>query len=239
MRHPVFLAMMALVLVAGGAAAADKKARVLDLFWTAPELASIAPASIALLPVATYDDNLEARRIVETAVGQALRGSGHRWLSATSSRDYLQRAGGDSLLLAVRADLRARGRVDSLLAPMLSRTLRTRGLLTVRVEGWERVVLEATQAGRPYTQVRLTAALVDSTGRLLWTASGSETLEGQYRDPTSGVVGMKSSGLSDQPMNNTAGAPTFPEVLNKLLARWSAQFPARSVVAPAAADSAR
>lgn len=236
MRQPAMLVLMALAMAASAAGAADRKSRVLDLIWTSPEFGTIAPGSIALLPVATYDDNLEARRIVETAVGQALRGSGHRWLSATSARDYLQRAGGDSLLRAVRADQLARGRADSLQAPMLSRMLRTRALLTVRVESWERVVLEATQAGRPYTQVRLTAALVDSTGRLLWTASGSETLEGQYRDPSAGVVGMKSSGLSEQPMNNTAGAPTFAEVLNKLLARWATQFPQRVTAAPAAAD---
>lgn len=238
MRYPSMVALLVIVLGASWASAAEKKARVLDLIWTSPDFASIAPPSIALLPVATYDDNLETRRIVEGAVGQALRGSGHRWLSATSARDLLQRAGGDSLLLAVKESLQRDGRVDSIQAPSVARAIRTRALLAVRVEGWERVVLEPTQAGRPYTQVRLSAALVDSTGRLLWSARGSEVLEGQYRDPSSGVVGMKASGLSDQPLTNTAGAPTYVEVLNKLLARWSPQFP-RRVVAAAAADSAR
>jgi hypothetical protein len=238
MRYRVMIVASGLLLAASLAPAAEKKARLVDLFWTAPDAASYGIGSIAMLPVATYDDNLEARRFVETAAAQAFRGTGYRWLSATSARDYLQRAGGDSLLLATRTMLTKLGRVDSLEAPLLSRTLRTRALLSLRVEAWDRVVLEPTQAGRPYTTVRLSAALVDSTGRLLWTASGTETLEGQYRDPGQGVVGMKSSGLSDQPMTNTAGAPAYTEVLNKLLARWTPQFPPKPA-SPAAPDSAR
>lgn len=215
--------------------AADKKQKVMDSFWLAPDFQQYGVSSIAFLPVATFDDNMEARRLVEQAIGQAFRTSGHRWLSAISARDYLFRQGGDSLMLAVRSQLAKSPRVDSLQAPALSRLLRTRALLGVRVDGWERVQLEPTQAGRPYTTVRLNAALVDSTGRLLWTASGGETIEGQYRDPNQGVVGMNSSGLNDQPMTNTAAAPTYAEVLTKLLARWSPQFPAKA----AAPDSTR
>lgn len=237
MRFRIVIALLAVVLVAAVSHAADKKARVVDLFWTAPDFSALGVGSIALLPVATYDDNLEARRLVEGTVGQALRGTGYRWVAPTSARDFLMRAGGDSLVAAVRTKLQKSPRVDSLDAPALSRAVHARALLGVRVETWDRVVLEPTQSGRPYTSVRLSAALVDSTGRVLWTASGSETLEGQFRDPASGVVGMKSSGLSDQPLTNTAGAPAYLEVLNKLLARWTPAFPAR--VSAAAADSTR
>ncbi len=88
-----------LLLGAALASAADKKQKVMDLFWKAPDYDQYPVGSIAFLPVATFDDNMEARRLVEQAVGQALRGSGHRWLSAISARDYLMRAGGDSLML--------------------------------------------------------------------------------------------------------------------------------------------
>ncbi len=223
-----------LLLSAALASAADKK--VMDLFWKAPDYDQYPVGSIAFLPVATFDDNMEARRLVEQAVGQAFRGSGHRWLSAISARDYLMRAGGDSLMLAVRGRLAKDPRVDSLQAPALARTMRTRALLGVRVDAWDRVQLEPNQSGRPYTTVRLSMALVDSTGRLLWTGSGSETIEGQFRDPGQGVVGMKAGGLSDQPLTNTAGAPAYAEVLTKLLARWTPQFPAKAV---APADSTK
>ena len=40
------------------------------------------------------------------------------------------------------------------------------------------------------------AALVDSSGRLLWSASGSETGEGTYHEADSGTMGVKGSGLN-------------------------------------------
>jgi hypothetical protein len=87
--------------------------------------------------------------------------------------------------------------------------------------------MEFNQAGKPTTTVALTAALVDSSGRLLWTASGSETAEGPYHDPSTAPLGVSSSGLINKPITGQGAAPSYPETLGKLLARWLPNFPAK------------
>src|SRR5438552_14548700 len=83
------------LVVAGLAAAGERSKSAGDRFWVAPDVAGYPVTSVALLPPATYDGNVDARKMVETAVGQALRASGHRWVSPFLVRDYLLRAGGD------------------------------------------------------------------------------------------------------------------------------------------------
>jgi hypothetical protein len=75
------------------------------------------------------------------------------------------------------------------------------------------------------TAVQLKAALVDSSGTLLWSASGSETGEGPYHDPSTNPVGMSSSSLENTPITGQGGPPAFADVLNPLLRRWTPQFP--------------
>jgi len=230
---PALLATLTVLALAAFAGAAEKKSAG-DRFWTAPDLADHPVASIALLPPANYDGNVENRKLVENAVGQALKTSGHRWSSPFLVRDRLLKAGGDSLLLALQEKLLKDPRVDSLDAPFLCRTLRVRALLTVRVDQMERRELEADQSGRPATTVQLRGALVDSTGRLLWTASSSETLEGPQQDPNANIIGVKASGLNNTAVGNTSRAPLFQEVLGRIGKRWGEDFPR-----PAAADSTR
>lgn len=217
-----------LVLIAGVAIAADKKVRRGEQVWTAPDFASFGVASIGMLPAASYDHDLVAQKQVEGLWAQMFAKSGYRWVSPTASREMLRRDGGDSLIKAVDALLVTNGRVDSLAAPALSRSLRTRALLSVRIERWEQLQMEFNQAGKPTTTVQLTAALVDSTGRLLWKATGSETGEGPYQDPSTNALGVKSSGLAQTPITGQGGAPSFPEVLTKLLTRWTGEFPAKA-----------
>jgi hypothetical protein len=206
-----------------------------EAIWTAPDLARYDVRSIAFLPVSMYEKNAEQQRIVEVAVGQALKGTGYRFVSAGLARDWLAAAGGDSLLTALDHHLLEAGQVDSAQAPFLSRTTRARALLTVRVDRMEKSELEPDQSGKPTTSVQLQMALVDSTGALLWTAHGSETMEGPYQDAANGSQGVTANGLSTKMANAGAGgAPTYPEVLTKLLARWAPQFPARP---PAAATN--
>ena len=221
------LVLIALV-VAALAFAADKKSTG-DRFWIAPDFEAYPIKSIALLPPATFDGNIENRRLVENAVGQALRGSGHRWVSPFMIRDYMLKNGGDSLSQALNEKLLREPRLDSLDAPRISRMLRTRAILTVRVDQMERRELEPGQSGRPATTVHLRAALVDSTGRLLWTASSTETLEGAQQDAEANVIVVKASGLNNQGIGNTTTAPAFQEVLTKLCARWKEPFPKRVV----------
>lgn len=236
---PALLAVLALVLgaLAMGAvlpaAAADKGKGTGDRVWLAPDYASYPVASIALLPPATYDGSVENRKLVENTIGQTLRGSGHRWVSPFLVRDYLLKAGGDSLAQALNDKLLKNPRIDSLDAPFLSRALRTRAILTVRIDQMERRELEPGQSGRPTTTVQLRGALVDSTGRLLWTVSSNETMEGAQQDASANVIGVKASGLNNSAVGGTSPAPLFQEVLLKVCKRWAEQFPRK-----AAADSA-
>ena len=208
--------------------AAGKSAPPGDRSSTAPDIASYSVASIAMLPPATYDANAEASKLVEQAIGQALKGSGHRWVSPFLVRDVLLKNGGDSLSKAINAKLLKDPRVDSLDAPRLSRLFRARALLTVRVDEMERRELEADQSGRPSTSIQLRAALVDSTGRLLWAMASSETMEGAQQDPNANVIGVKASGLNNTPVGAISPAPTYQEVLAKMCARWTEVFPKRA-----------
>ncbi len=233
-RLTVVSLVVALAAVSAVALAAGPKKTLGDQFWTTPDLASYPVASIALLPPATYDDNADARKQVELAVGQALRGSGHRWASAMLVRDLLMKTGGDSLVHAINEKLLKDPRLDSLDAPRVARIVRTRALLTVRVDQLERRELEIGQSGRPSTSVQLRAALVDSTGRLLWTVYSNETLEGSAQDANANVIGVKASGLNNTAVGGTTSAPSYAEVLTKVCQRWTESFPRR-----AAQDSSR
>lgn len=215
--------------------AAVKGPRKVDLFWTSPEFAAYRPSSIALLPVATFDNNLDARKTTENAFSQVFHGAGPRWSSALVTREQIRRAGGDSLLKALNDALLKNPRLDSLEAAAYSRTTHSRALLTVRIDQYEQRLLEYDQSGKSTTTIQLHAALVDSTGRLLWTANGSENAEGPYQEANANALGVKSSGLSNQPVTGQGGAPSYLETINKLLTRWFDQFPAK----PAPADSTK
>jgi hypothetical protein len=222
------LVLFTLATVGTLAIAAGKKDATADHAWTAPDLDRYPVPSIAMLPPATYDGNVEARKLVETAVGQALKGSGHRWVSPFMVRDYLVRNGGDSLVKVLTDKLLKNPRLDSLDAPGMSRMLHARAVLTVRVDEMERRELEADQSGRPSTSIQLRAALVDSTGRLLWTLYSAETMEGAQQEPGGNVIGVKASGLNNSAVGNTSPAPTYQEVLAKMCLRWTDQFPKRA-----------
>ena len=225
------LAAAALVAPAARDAVAQKKGG--DLFWTAPEFSGAALRNIALMPVVSFDSNLKNEQTVEGVVATSLKGAGHSWRSPMSVQALLRVANAESLWKAQREVVLKNARVDSLGAARLCAVTRTSALLTYRIDLFERRNLEWNEAGKPSTSVQLKAALVDSSGRLLWTASGGETLEGQYKEANSGVVGVKGSGLGTQPLTGLSGAPVFEEVLQKLLERWAPRFPAKTA-APAA-----
>ena len=222
------IGLMFLGLAALAFAAAKEKAAQGDRWWTTPDIKNYPVASIAMLPPATYDGNVDSRKQVELAVGQALKGSGHRWVSPFLVRDDIVKNGGDSLAKALNDKILKDPRLDSLDAPRMSRLFHARALLTVRVDEMERRELEADQSGRPTTSIRLRAALVDSTGRLLWTMDSNETMEGPPQDANANIIGMKVSGLNNTPVGNISAAPAYPEVLSKMCARWTDVFPKRA-----------
>ncbi len=222
--------------LASVALAAPKKPKSVDQVWTRPDFASFGVTGIAMLPVSTFDSSAEAELMVAQAVGATFNTSGHRWLSAPTVREVVRGdPAGEELLKSARAGLLKSPRVDSLLAPQLCARLRVNGLLAVRVDLWERRQMEWNEAGRPSTTVRVSAALVDSLGHLLWTATGNETGEGPYHDPSAGVLGVSGTALGLQPLTNQGGAPSFAEVLTRLFTRLATEFPSRAAPAPASA----
>jgi hypothetical protein len=239
MRHlasimaPACAVILLLPLPAPGA---DKKDKKLDLVWSHPEIASIPLRSVALLPAVTYDGDYRAEKEIEQAWGPTARATGHRWYYSTMSKDLLRRAfGGDSVLAALRKTVLKDARIDSLSARALCTALRTSAVLTMRADQWSQVEMEFNQTGKPSTTVQIRAALVDSLGRLLWSASGSETAEGPMHQADSGTLGVKSSGLGTQQVTGQGGAPTWQEALTPLFARWTTSFPTKP--APAAAPA--
>src|ERR1043166_4299097 len=79
MRRTRPVSLVSLGLVAGVlappalATAADRNRSTSDHVWVAPDIDRYPVGSIALLPPATFDGNVDARKLVETAVGQALK----------------------------------------------------------------------------------------------------------------------------------------------------------------------
>jgi hypothetical protein len=219
------LALAALVPLVLPALAAKEKGRKAELITTAPDFASYGVRSIALLPIATFDRNLSAQRLVSDLWGQNFKDTGYRWVSTTVSSDLLRSAFGDTALKSLTEQILKSVRVDSLRAPLLCARLHTSAVLSVRVEQWEQAPILWNQSGKPTTSVQLKAALVDSSGTLLWSATGSENAEGTYHDPTTNPIGVSSSSLENTPITGQGGPPEYQEVLNKLLLRWLAQFP--------------
>ena len=231
------IAMTAAIATLVPPAGAAKGPRRVDVVWTHPDFAKLGVASIAFLPVASFENVPAGEKQVEAALGAALRNTGYRWVSGATARAMLQSGGGgDSLPRAVKEEVLKNARVDSLDAPRVCALLRTRALLCVRLERWEQVQLEWDQSGKPSTVVQLRAALVDSSGRLLWSASGSELVEGSYHDARSNPIGVKSSGLGTQPVGGESAAPSYDQALAPLVARWAPRFPVKPTAAsPSAA----
>jgi len=100
----------------------------------------------------------------------------------------------------------------------------------VRVEQWEQREVEWNQSGKPTTTVRLRAALVDSSGTLLWSAAGSETGEGPYHNPEAAPLGVSESGLDRKPVTGQGGAPSHLEVMTPIVERWAKTFPTGTAV---------
>lgn len=230
-RRAGFAALIALAVLAplaSPAFAAKERGRKTDLIMTVPDFASYGVKSIALLPIATFDRSLPAERMVADLWGQNFKDTGYRWVSATVTRDLLRSASGDSTVKVVTEQILKSVRVDSLRAPWLCAKLHTSAVLSVRVDQWEQQPILWNQSGRPTTSVQLKAALVDSSGALLWSASGTETSEGAYHDPTTNPIGVNSSSLENTPVTGQGGPPAYDEVLNRLLLRWRPQFPLRA-----------
>jgi hypothetical protein len=228
LRRAGFAALIAvatLAPLASPALAAKPKGRKVDLIRIVPDFASYGVKSIAILPAVTYDKSLVAETKVPALLGRTLVSTGYRWVSAQTVREMLRSTVGDSVVKVLNAEILKSARVDSLRAPLLCAKLRTDAVLSVRVDLWEQMPVLWNQSGRPATTVQLSAALVDSSGALLWSAEGSETGEGTYHDPNTNPIGVSSSNLENTPVTGQGGPPPFDDVLNVIFLRWQPQFP--------------
>jgi hypothetical protein len=223
------VAAIALLGAAAIAAAPADKGRPgtkVDLIWAHPDFESFGIQRIAMLPCASYGGDLVSEKLTEGHLARALRAKGYRWITGTSSMTLLRAAaGGESLLSAVRADVLESPRLDSLTAPRICGALRCDAVLTARIDTWEQVKLEAYQSGAPSTTIQIRAAVVDSLGRLLWTAAGSETGQGPYYNPTANPYQTPGGGVGTQSLATVPPPPTFDDVLERLFIRWAERFP--------------
>ena len=236
----VAIASVAVLLAISIGAAAPKQGKPLDTLWLHPEFAKFGVDRIAVMPIATFDNSFEAEQTVDQAFGQAFRGSGYRWMSAGSMRDLLRgRANGsDSLVKLFRGKLLKSDHLDSLDARALCGWAHTSAVMSLRVDQWERQQIEWNQAGKPFTQVQVRAALMDSAGRLLWSAAGSNKGEGSYNDPNNpSVAGVTTSGLDTKPISAQAGAPSYAEVVLPLFKRWADVFPPKRAAGDSSATT--
>ncbi len=227
MKRLILACVLLGALAAASAPAADRdKGHDLDLVWARAGLDTMQLGRIAMLPAASYNHDLRNEKLVEGMLAVALRGSGHRWLSTTSTRTLLRTAtGNDSLLNAVRDDLLDDARLDSATAIQVCDRLHVDAVLGIRVDRFEQVKLDASQSGKPSTTVQAAAALMDARGRLLWTISGSEVGEGPYQSPSGDPYRTPGGGVNINPTNTNPGPPSYEEVLQKLFNRWGARFP--------------
>jgi hypothetical protein len=239
-RHAVNAAralatLAALLVLPAAGSSKDQRRTAGDLIWRHPQYAELAPASIALLPAASFDGNAERERLLTASCAAGLGGRGYRWMSATTSRAMLSGdSTGQTLMAQARAEVLQKARVDSTIARRMCVLLRVQAVLGVRLDEWESQTIEPSQSGKPWSRAYVRAALMDSTGRLLWSAEGSETVEGLEHEASTNATGIESS----SPRNEFAtgeGAPPKPqEVFQRIVTRWAAVFPPRS----AAPDSA-
>lgn len=228
------LACAALLLLIGVAHGQSKKPRTVDSFWQYPGFDSLKVKSIAFLPTVSYDHDLQKEQEAEDAMAQTIRGVVYRWLSPNSALALFKvRPAADSVWKSQRERIlkSPQARIDSLAAPVLCSALRVNAVLTLRVDRMEKVEPEWNQAGKPTTTIACHAALVDSAGRLLWTASGTEIGEGQYYDPNAGVQSVSGSGLAAKPKTGQMGAPEYKDVGARLFERWAQAFPRPAGVA--------
>jgi len=224
---------VALGLLVLTAAGKDQRRPSGDLIWQHPQYAKLAPPSIALLPTASFDGNPERERVLAVACAQSFGGGGYRWMSASTSRALLSSDSlGAALLARARAAVLKGVRIDSTIAERMCERLRVAAVLSARLDEWESETVEPSQSGKPWSRAYVRAALIDSTGRLLWSAEGSETVEGPEHEAASNATGVEST----SPLTTGEGAPPpAQEVFQHIASRWAAAFPPRG----AATDSAR
>src|SRR5262245_17088304 len=204
MRRTTWWLLVVVGVVAPLSVAAKRRAPAVDRVWVHSKIESLRPRRVAILPAVSFEFLPKERSYVEDAWEQRMIRSRHAWLPAVLCRERMAATSRqrDSLLTAVAAQIRNRGRVDSTSSPRLARLLNTDALLCLRIDRWERMgVARSTQI-----YVDMTASLVDSTGRLLWKVSSEERLESLY-----GVPKLEEGTPADAGRGQGSGAPPIEQ----------------------------
>jgi hypothetical protein len=168
------------------------------------------------MPAVAIEGGLDICPFVEKRWAWAATGSRMKWLPTPLVRTLLARGGNDTLLARVGREVLKSGRVDSTTAPKLAGALGTRGLLSLRVDLWRRE--DSPVRGRTRAVVGLTASLVDSSGTLLWTATGREEHE-------VGSVSRFTEEFGQAPAD-------YDSALTGLAGRWAALLSSAATRAP-------
>ena len=219
----------ALGLLTAASAAKDTRRPAGDLIIQNPQFAKLAPASIALLPAASFDGNADRERMLGESWAANFGAGGYRWMSASTSRAILSSdSTGQALMTAARKAVLQKARVDSTIVRRMCQKLRVQAVLGVRLDDWETASIEPSQSGKPWSRATVRAALIDSTGQLLWSAEGTETVEGDEHTAVSNATGVESSAPHSDFATGEGAAPRPQEVFQRLAARWAAVFPSRT-----------
>ena len=248
MRWRGWCAVLGACCVVPALAMANPKRPSPDRVWIHPGIENLRPERIAILPAVSFVFLPRERIYVEDAWLQRLSRSRHAWLPAVLCRERMAATSrhGDSLLNVIGDQVRNRGRVDSTSSPRLARLLQSQALLSLRIDRWERV--GAARSTRIY--VDMSAALVDSSGRLLWRVSSEERLESVYglpkinvSEPPEGTSleefkrwraateGNEARLVFGRPgemgagMQSSSISPDFQAALTRILTRWVLLFP--------------
>ena len=188
-----------------------------DRVWVHPQFERFALPRIAVLPAVAVEGGLDICPFVEKRWTSVAGGARMRWLPTVLTRSRLKAGGHDSLLTRLGRDVLRIGRVDSTMAPQIAGALGVRGLLSLRVDLWRRE--NSPVRGRTLAVVGLTAALVDSSGTLLWSAAGREEHE-------VGSISQFTEEFGQAPAD-------FDSALTGLVGRWGAILSAVPAPAPA------
>ena len=216
LRGPATLVSVLALLTFTGARAGHNEP---DKNWIHPQFSQYVLPRIALLPAVPVEGGLDVCPFVEKRWLSATTGPRMRWMPSIQARERLKQGGNDSLLRRVALDVLRSGRVDSTTAPLVARVLGVRGLLCVRIDLWRHE--DAGVQGRTRAVVGLTSSLVDSTGTLLWSASG----RGQYE--ASENVSELTSEFGQAPAD-------YDSALVGVVSRWGTIVSSAPASAPAA-----
>ena len=158
----VSIALGAIVLVPLAASAAPRSPDTIKP-WSE---SAVDLREITVLPIVQFVDRPILAQHIEARWLELFRDSGYQWQGTTpdliASAGAIEWAGYSE---RIANQVRRSGRVDSVTAIAVTRLLHTPAILSLRIDRFEHK--------NDRTMIELTASVVDSTGRLIWSIAGA------------------------------------------------------------------